>query len=170
MLKPLQNEGNPIQDFNELATPSDLELNPDFILSTKVVPAFTKAQAMEIGRRDRWRCQSTGCKKRFQDGFLVDMAHIIDGEIDFHGDNSSIDNGKTLCLLHHLDQHLFELNADPNSDFKFQSVRLIAQRVYRSGLMTASFYQLNPTQIIEDRDKIVELIKSYGFNPSDFLA
>jgi len=170
MLNPLRSEGNPIQDFNELATPLDIELNPDFILSQKVVPAFSKAQAVEIGKRDRWRCQIIGCKNRFQDGFLVDIAHIVDGKIDFHGDNSSLQNGKTLCLIHHLDQHLYELHLDNNSSFKFQSVRLIAQRAYRNGLMTARYYQSHPTQIIEDRDKIVELISSYGFNPSDFLA
>jgi len=150
------------QDYLE-TTPPELTLNPDFILATRIVPAFTKAQAIEIGKRDKWRCQTVGCKKRFQDGWLVEMAHSM-GK---HGDNSDIRNGRTMCALHHLDEHLFDVYS---GDGNFGILRVMCKRIYSSGLHTQRYYQTHPTQIIEDRDDIIELIRQYGFNPDDLLT
>lgn len=70
----------------------------------------SKEVRIRAGRRDLWRCQwdetlegGERCEKRFQDGDLIDMAHIN------HDKNSplydTVDWILSLCLGHHEAQH-----------------------------------------------------------------
>ena len=81
-------------------------------LAPVITLAFSLASRKIIGYRDNWTCQwedgctlgRDGAAARFQDGFMVDAAHVDHdaGEDDY----DSTDNGRILCLAHHYLDHL----------------------------------------------------------------
>jgi hypothetical protein len=72
------------------------------IIGLLSLAAFSPASRRKIGERDNWTCQVTG--KRFQDGWVVHMAHKNHDKS--RADYDDPDNGITLAVEAHLAQHI----------------------------------------------------------------
>jgi hypothetical protein len=67
---------------------------------------FSKHIRMMIGKRDNWSCQEPGCDKRFQDGYMVQAAHLPDHHSKDDPEYDTPQAGVILCIYHHMLQHL----------------------------------------------------------------
>lgn len=67
--------------------------------------AFSLLVRKAIGKRDKWKCQweDEECNKRFQDGWMVDVAHYDHDKKNPMYDDES--NGRVLCVDHHQEDH-----------------------------------------------------------------
>lgn len=150
---------------------SDFLLDIRSELDFQPTNAFPFDRAKEIGRRDRWTCRDMG--RRFQDGWLVDIAH-------YDHDKSkpwynSLRNGRVLCRTAHLEEHIRWHLSD---GLHRKPVELHAQRnwgyftndgVFREGLHTYQVYPRSPELILIDRRETLGLFEKYGLDPQDYF-
>lgn len=143
------------------------------LLVVPVAMAFSRAVAIEIGRRDHWTCQMTG--KRFQDGILVDASHRDHNRKSGYYDEAR--NGEILSRTAHLEQHIRYMIGFGKAVDR-AAVELLAQRNWgyidekgniKEGLHTYLIYNANPDVLIKDRQEILDLFKRYRLNPAEFI-
>jgi hypothetical protein len=93
---------------------------------------FTNYIRKMAGKRDRWKCVEPDCNKRFQDGWMVEIDHIIP---ESEGGENELYNAQTLCLEHHYTKH-FE-------DGEIGAANLILQRLTQTGGRTREWIRRN---------------------------
>jgi hypothetical protein len=134
--------------------------------------AFGRQVAIEIKEKAGWQCEVTG--KRYEDGWKLDASHKYTHDKRNPRYNDP-DNGICLCLEEHLKQHIelywdaIENGTDEYMDWAFHSVRLIARRCYREGLRTLDHYAEVPSDIVDDRDVVVEILLEGGLDAKEII-
>lgn len=125
--------------------------------------AFDRVTAQEIGRRERWTCQR--CGRKFQDGYMVDMAHKRG--VRARANDTNANNGTVLCLMCHAEQHWDEYQ-QTGDQYHYRSAEMITSRAYNQGLHTQKYYQDNPMAICDDRDEVVDRMRNMGDETAGF--
>lgn len=134
--------------------------------------AFSRSVAIEIKERACWQCEVTG--KRYEDGWRLDASHKYTHDRNDPRYNDP-DNGICLCLEEHLKQHIelywdsIEHGTEQYRDWAYHSLRLIARRAYIDGLRSLDHYAEFPSDIIDDRDTVVEILSENGLDPKQLL-
>lgn len=127
--------------------------------------AFGKRSARVIGERDNWTCQNSG--RRFQDGWLVHIAHYHDRTETGRPDYDNPENGRVLTIEEHLREHIerFQEGLEPANAF-----RLIANTAYKGGLHTRRFYVTHPWVREIDRETVLQVLEWYDIDPDQILS
>ena len=95
---------------------------------------------------------------------MVEMAHYP--ELHQRGEDTNPDNGRTLCKICHLVEHI-EIAMSYNNNWAWNSLRLQIQSCRENGFHTDKYYRRYPKQFEEDQRYLNELLAHYGFNPND---
>lgn len=66
---------------------------------------FSYSTRRKIGSRDKWTCTVPDCNKSFKNGWFVQAAHFDHNRKN--GDYDDPDNGRILCVEHHLEEHMW---------------------------------------------------------------
>jgi hypothetical protein len=95
-----------------------------FLLPPVFALPFTKEIRKMIGLRDGWECQEEGCDRSFQDGWMVQAAHLPEHHSKLDPEYNLPSSGVILCIEHHLQQHLE--GTDLGQDKDLYAARLLA--------------------------------------------
>jgi len=135
--------------------------------------AFTPAIAKEIGKQHRWTCEQTG--RRFQDGWLLDMAHRDhDRSQPYYNEPR---NGRPLCRTAHLEEHIRRWIGFGDISDKY-AVKLLAQRCWgyiddsgniKEGLHTYRVYNRNPEVLDTDRQEVISMFDRYMLDAREYI-
>ena len=129
--------------------------------------AFSASIARQIKERVGWECEETG--RKAEDGWRLEAAHDCHERNNPYYNNPC--NGRCLCISAHLQQHIkiLETAPDHREEWAYRSVQLIAKRAYSKGLRTEEHYFDKPLDIIDDRDEVVDILRSNNLEPEEFI-
>lgn len=113
---------------------------------------FSPEIAREIGVKHHWKCEE--CGKRFQEGWLVDMAHYPDKHNKKLPEYNSTESGRPMCLVCHFREHV------DMGDYR--SASMVATRIYRNGLRHREVYARHPDWKESDWLQFVDYMDSLG--------
>jgi hypothetical protein len=133
--------------------------------------AFHNEVAKEIKERDNWRCECGRGGKVDTGGYKLHASHIDHDRRNPYYNNP--DNGKTLCIGCHLHEHLGILRncEDEDFDWAWNSVRLLAENIWQSGMHTKAYYYKHKMLdvLVEDRREMIAEFEFWELDVKDFI-
>ena len=85
--------------------------------------ALTRGQRVQVLKRDNFECQADDCNRTWDDGYMLEVHHIVPTHMGGDDDQSNL---ITLCRTDHEEAH-----RDMGDDY---SADLVADRIQRKGL------------------------------------
>lgn len=126
--------------------------------------AFSSDVARQIGERENWTCEVTG--KRFQDSFLLHIAHDHDAVQRGDPNYQNPEYGRCITIDTHLQEHIDRFHAGLEDD---TAMLRLARLAYKNGLRTNRYYFFHKKALEEDRETIRKLLYSNDLNPFNIL-
>lgn len=137
-------------------------------LAVLAFSAFTPDIARVIGERDKWTCQC-GCGKRFQDGYLMDIAHESNLHYNkHHPDYNKPESGRCTYVVCHFLQH-WDMYLTSGGDRELMWARASAQRIWDRGIRTHKVYINNPRLFVNDRILFREMLLALEIDVDTFI-